>query len=102
MTILRPEDCRDMAQIRAAVSALDHEIIRMLGRRLDYVREAVRYKPDEDSIRNPDHWARFFADRRQWAREAGYDPGVIEAMYRKLYEYTVQVQLGLHRAKTGG
>jgi isochorismate pyruvate lyase len=102
MTIPLPEQCRDMAQIRAAVSELDHEIIRMLGQRLDYVREAVRYKPDEDSIRNPDHWERFFADRRKWAAEAGYDPLVIEAMYRKLYEYTVQVQLELHRAKTGG
>ena len=102
MTIPAPGECRDMAQLRAAVSELDHEIIRMLGRRLDYVREAVRYKPDEDSIRNPDHWERFFADRRKWAAEAGYDPGIIEAMYRKLYEYTVQVQLELHRAKTGG
>jgi len=102
MTIPPPEECRNMVEIRAAVSELDHEIIRMLGRRLDYVREAVRYKPDEESIRNPDHWERFFADRRQWAAEAGYDPGVMEAMYRKLYEYTVQVQLELHRAKTGG
>jgi len=91
-----------MEEIRAAVSELDHEIIRMLGRRLDYVREAVRYKPNEESISNPDHWERFFADRRRWAGEAGYDPRVIEAMYRKLYEYTVRVQLELHRKKTGG
>ena len=91
-----------MAQIRAAVSDLDHEIIRMLGRRLDYVREAVRYKPDEGSIRNPGHWERFYADRRQWGAEAGYDPDVIEAMYRALYEYTVRIQLELHRAKSGG
>ena len=102
MTIRPPEQCGDMAQIRAAVSELDHEIIRMLGRRLEYVRAAVRYKPDEDSIRNPDHWERFFADRRKWAAEAGYDSTVIEAIYRRLYEYTVQVQLELHRAKTGG
>ena len=102
MTIPPPEQCRDMAEIRAAVSELDHQIIRMLGRRLDYVREAVRYKPDEDSIRNPDHFGRFFADRRKWAAEAGYDPDVIDAVYRKLYEYSVHVQLELHRAKTGG
>lgn len=94
-----PGECKDMAEIRAAVSELDHEIIRMLGRRLEYVREAVRYKPDEDSIRSPGHFDRFFADRRRWAAEAGYDPDVIEAVYRKLYEYTVQVQLDLHRAK---
>ena len=94
-----PQSCADMAEIRADVSALDHEIIRLLGRRLEYVKAAVRYKPDEESIRNPGHWERFFADRRRWAEEAGYDPEVVEAIYRTLYDYTIQVQLALHRAK---
>jgi isochorismate pyruvate lyase len=94
-----PGSCADMAEIRAEVSELDHEIIRMLGRRLEYVKAAVRFKPDEESIRNPGHWERFFADRRRWAEEVGYDPEVVEAIYRKLYDYTIQVQLGLHRAK---
>lgn len=102
MTIRAPKECRDMAEIRAAVSELDHEIIRMLGRRLEYVREAVRYKPDEQSIRQPGHWDRFYADRRQWAAEAGYDPDVIEAMYHTLYDFSVELQLELHRAKAGG
>ena len=102
MTIPAPGQCGDMAQIRAAVSELDHQIIALLGRRLEYVREAVRYKPDEDSIRNPGHWDRFFGDRRKWAAEAGYDPAVVEALYRTLYDYSVRVQLELHRAKTGG
>ena len=94
-----PQSCAGMAEIRADVSELDHEIIRLLGRRLEYVKAAVRYKPDEESIRNPGHWERFFADRRRWAEEAGYDPEVIEALYRRLYEYTIEVQLALHRAK---
>ena len=94
-----PEGCADMAEIRADVSEIDREIIRLLGRRLEYVKAAVRYKPDEESIRNPGHWERFFADRRRWAVEAGYDAEVVEAIYRKLYDYTIQVQLALHRAK---
>jgi isochorismate pyruvate lyase len=97
-----PEQCRDMAEIRREVSELDHRIIALLGERLAYVRSAVRFKPDEESIRNPDHWERFFADRRRWAEEAGYDPSVIEAVYRRLYEYTVQVQMELHARKPRG
>jgi isochorismate pyruvate lyase len=97
-----PGECADMAEIRAAVSELDHEIIRMLGKRLEYVRAAVRYKPDEESIRNPGHWDKFYADRRSWGAEAGYDPSVIEALYRTLYDYTVPFQLELHRRKSGG
>ena len=48
-----PEQCEDMEAIRADVNALDREIVRLLGRRLAYVRSAVRFKPDEESIRRP-------------------------------------------------
>jgi isochorismate pyruvate lyase len=96
-----PEACKDMVEIRKEVSQLDHDIIALLGKRLEYVKSAVCFKPDEESIRNPDHWTRFFAERRAWAEAGGYDPAVIEAMYRTLYDYTIEVQLALHRAKKG-
>ncbi len=97
-----PETCSGMEEIRADVNEIDHEIVRLLGRRLAYVRAAVRFKPEERSITNPDHWERFFAQRRAWGEQEGYDPAVIEAVYRRLYEYTVDVQLQMHRAKTRG
>ena len=94
-----PDSCESMEEIRADVNAIDREIVRLLGRRLAYVRSAVRFKPDEKSITNPGHWDRFFAQRRAWAEEEGYDPGVVEAMYRRLYDYSIEVQLDMHRRK---
>jgi isochorismate pyruvate lyase len=99
MTTKSPESCAGMEEIRREVSELDREIVRLLGRRLQFVRSAVRFKPDEKSITDPGHWDRFFADRRRWGEEEGYAPDVIEAMYRMLYDYTIEVQLALHRAK---
>lgn len=96
---LSPDDCVSMEQIRAEVNKIDREIIGLLGRRLAYVRAAVAFKPDEASIRRPDHWDRFFAARKTWAVEEGYDPEVIEAMYRILYDFTIKVQLTLHAQK---
>lgn len=99
MTARTPDQCASMAEIRADVEAVDREIIRLLGQRLEFVRSALRFKPDEHSITNPDHWQRFFALRRGWGEEEGYDPAVIEALYRRLYDYTIEVQLSLHRQK---
>ncbi len=96
---LSAEDCASMEQIRAEVNKIDREIIGLLGKRLAYVRSAVAFKPDEESIRRPDHWDRFFAARKSWAAEEGYDPEVIEAMYRILYDFTIKVQLALHDRK---
>lgn len=97
-----PEQCKGMEEIRAEVNAIDRDILRLLGRRLAYVRGAVRFKPDEKSITNPDHWERFFAQRRAWGEEEGYDPAVVEALYRRLYDYTIEVQLAMHRAAREG
>lgn len=94
-----PLACKGMEEIRKEVNEVDHEIIRLLGLRLQYVHAAVAYKPDEESIRRPDHWDRFFAARRGWAEEAGYPPAVIESMYRTLYDYTIETQLALHAKK---
>jgi isochorismate pyruvate lyase len=93
------DQCSDMEEIRAQVNAIDREIIALLGRRLDFVKAAVQFKPDEESIRRPDHWDRFHAQRRAWGKEAEYDPDVIEAVYRRLYDYTIEVQLALHRSR---
>ena len=96
---ISPEDCVGMDQIRAEVNKIDREIIGLLGKRLNYVRSAVAFKPDEDSIRSPDHWDSFFAARKRWAAEEGYDPAVIEAVYRTLYNFTIEIQLSLHAQK---
>jgi chorismate mutase len=69
------------------------------GKRLDYARAAVAFKPDEDSIRRPDHWDAFFAARKRRVAEEGHDPAVIEAVYRTLYDFTIQTQLSLHARK---
>jgi isochorismate pyruvate lyase len=71
----------------------------LLGKRLDYVRAAVAFKPDEDSIRRPDHWDSFFSARKQWAEQEGYDPAVIEAVYRAMYDFSIKIQLSLHAQK---
>ncbi len=96
---ISPDDCADMDQIRAEVNDVDREIIALLGKRLAYVRAAVAFKPDEDSIRRPDHWDSFFAAGKRWAAEEGYDPKVIEAVYRTLYDFTIKTQLALHAQK---
>lgn len=98
MNTRSPEQCNGMDEIRAEVNAIDREIIRLLGTRLAFVKRAVAFKPDEESIVQPDHWDRFFTQRRTWGEEEGYEPDVIEAMYRRLYQYTIEVQLALHRS----
>ena len=45
-----------MQQIRAAIDALDWEIIQLLGQRFDYVRAASKFKTSENSVRAPERF----------------------------------------------
>ena len=99
MSMNTSEKCISMEEIRADVNAIDREILRLLGLRLAYVQSAVRFKFNEESIKHPNHWESFYAQRRAWGEEEGYAPDVIESLYRRLYEYTIKVQLEIYSSK---
>ena len=47
----KPEDCKDIDEIRNSIDQLDAEIIRLLGERFKYIQEIVKYKnKDKESI----------------------------------------------------
>jgi isochorismate pyruvate lyase len=90
-----PKDCRNIQDIRDAVNALDHEIIKILGNRTRYVHEAVRFKKSEEDIRRPGHIPALLEKRREWARENGVDPDFVERVYKLLTDHSFDVQAEL-------
>ena len=86
-----------IAEVRSEVDAIDREIVRLLGRRAGLVRDAVRFKKDEDDIRSPDHMAAFMDKRRGWAAESGEDADFVSRIYRVVTEHSVTVQTALWR-----
>jgi hypothetical protein len=91
-----------MGQIRAAVSELDHEIIRMLAAASTTCARRCATSPTRRASATRTTGSAFSPIAAMGGGSGLRSRGDVEAMYRKLYEYTVQVQLELHRAKTGG
>ncbi len=97
----KPEQCENLADIREACDSIDREILRLLGRRMPYVKEAVRFKTSEDSIRHPDKMPSFMKARREWAVEEGIDPAFVEHLYQVLVDHSFEEQLRLWREGKG-
>ncbi|MBC7780105.1 MAG: chorismate mutase [Proteobacteria bacterium] len=93
--------CENLSDIRAACDEIDREIVRLLGTRMPYVREAVRFKQSEQDIRQPDKMPTFMRARRDWAQAESLDPGFVEHLYQVLVDHSFDVQLALwqRRAK---
>ena len=89
----KPEDCRNIEDIREAVDSLDREIVGLIGRRGRYVEAAARFKTGEESVRAPERQKKMLEERRRWAIEESLDPNVIEKLYKDLISYFVNREM---------
>jgi isochorismate pyruvate lyase len=88
-----PEQCENIAEIRAEIDRIDHDIVTALGERLKYVRAASQFKTSEASVRAVERVRNLLEQRRAWASEEGLDPEVVEKMYRDLLSFFIEAEL---------
>lgn len=88
---LLPQECTNITEVRNEIDNIDHEIIRLLSHRFDYVREVVKYKDGTaKSIEASDRRAAVIDSRAQWAKEMGLSPEVIGSLYNQLVDYFIE------------
>jgi isochorismate pyruvate lyase len=90
----KPEDCRNISEIRTEIDAIDKKILKMLGQRFEYVKKVVDFKEKTpDSIVASNRRETVIAQRREWAIENGLSPDAIEEMYRNLIQYFIDEEM---------
>jgi isochorismate pyruvate lyase len=87
--IIPPEYCAGIDEVRAGMDAVDREIVALIGRRVEYVRAAAKFKTTSGSVADPERMAAVLRTRREWAEASGLDGDVIEGLYRELVRYCV-------------
>ncbi|GIZ12525.1 isochorismate-pyruvate lyase [Pseudomonas sp. NCCP-436] len=92
-TIKAPQDCSSLEDIRAAIDLYDRQIFDAMCQRLNYVRAAARFKPDEQSIPAPQRVAAMLAERSRWAAEAGFDEGFTRSLFEQLIAWNIEQQI---------
>jgi len=85
----RRKTCRDMSDVRAAIDALDREIVGLLADRLHFIGEAARIKADRDAVRDTPRVEDVVNKVRATATEVGIDPDFVEPLYRDLIERSI-------------
>ena len=90
-------DCRSIDEIRDCIDEVDYQIFTAFGKRLEYVKEIVKFKNDAEGIVARDRQLEVFQKRREWAQEFGLDPDLFEEMYKLLVNWNVQKELEIFR-----
>ena len=79
-----PDQCENMADIRAEIDRLDRQVIALLGQRFAYVKAASKFKTSEAAVKAPDRFQSMLQQRRVWAEAEGLNADAIEALYREI------------------
>lgn len=88
-TIIKPDDCSSMAEVRAGVDATDKQLIALLERRFGYMRAAARIKPNRGSVRDEERKAAVIAAAGEEAERLGIPRAEIEAIWDQLVEASI-------------
>jgi isochorismate pyruvate lyase len=88
-TILPPEDCQTMLEVRAGVDQTDRELVDLLARRFGYMRAAARIKQDRGTVRDEARKAAVIAGAADRAAQAGLPREAIADIWERLVEASI-------------
>jgi chorismate mutase len=91
----KAEDCQNIQEIRNEIDGLDQQILALFGKRLEYVKEIVKFKNDADGIVAIERQQEVFQKRKEWAADFGLDPELFGEIYELLVNWNVQKELEL-------
>jgi isochorismate pyruvate lyase len=86
-----------LEEIRAAIDAVDADLVRLLARRETLVRRAAPLKRDTQAVQAPGRVEQVVARARAQATTAGADPDVVERIYRAMIQAFIDLELSEHR-----
>ena len=89
MTPKPPAECSNLDEIRAGMDEIDRQIVALITKRVEYVREAAKFKTSVENVAAPERVEAVLKTRRAWAEAAGLDGDAIERLYRSLVAYSV-------------
>ena len=85
-----PAECLSMADVRSAIDALDQEVVDLLAQRAAYIERASELKLDNGwPARIPERVEEVISNARTQAEAQGLDADLIEALWRRLVNWSI-------------
>jgi isochorismate pyruvate lyase len=90
---IEPAACANMDQIRNEIDYLDRTVVALLGKRLQYVKAASKFKKSPQTVQDPERFKAMLRKRGEWAAMEGLNPGAIEKLYNDLVTHFVDEEI---------
>jgi isochorismate pyruvate lyase len=88
-----PADCTNMAEVRAGVDAVDHQLVALLARRFAYMDAAARIKDDRGTVRDDIRKSEVIANVRRMALDMRVPQELVADLWERLVEASIAYEL---------
>jgi len=85
-----------ISEVRAHIDQVDEQIVTLLATRQKLVREAARYKADQQAVRAPDRRAAMMIRLQELATRYGVSPEVVHRTYTAMIDAFIDLELQEH------
>ncbi len=93
MASLKPQDCKDMADVRQEIDRLDDAIVDLIAERFGYVERAWQIKLGENAAANVPWRNQQVIDKvRARSQDKGLPPDLAEALWRQMIGWFIQYE----------
>ena len=82
-----------LEEVRQNIDRIDDQIIRLMGERQSYVRQAARFKKTTDDVKAPSRVEAVIAKIRNLAPQHQLDADIAEAVYRTMIDCFIRSEM---------
>ena len=92
MAPIKPEDCKNMDEVRIEIDRLDTAIVTLIGERFGYVDRAWQLKDNPEEATVPWRIQQVIDRVRAKAEDEGVPPDLCEALWRQMIGWFIQYE----------
>ena len=89
----QPNECKNMDDIRNEIDLIDFQIVKLIGRRSEFVHAASKFKKNQNGVRAEERVKSMIRKRRSWAEDEHIEPDVIEKLFSALVDYFIAKEI---------
>ena len=92
MAPIKPEDCKNMVEVRTEIDRLDTALVTLIGERFGYVDRAWQLKDNPEEATVPWRIQPVIERVRAKAEDEGVPPDLCEALWRQMIGWFIQYE----------
>lgn len=85
-------ECKSLEEVRANIDRIDDNIIKLMGERTDYVKQAAKFKTNTDGVKAPDRVEAVIRKVRGNAEKNGANADMVESLYREMISRFIEME----------